>query len=210
MGFKSLPNLTEFYRFEKKSDLPVEDFVDLLERLLQSLFNKLPTQAGSGNSMTVQLQQLAGALKDQSVELLTFDDWLLTHSGESAALQAKNHRLARALAELELQGHTQNTEPLFEKARAIMSEPLAERRELLTDSLLIEAHYLCRSARERRDATQMLLKAIAGLEAFQSSEANAWRRRLRSAIENPSSKAVRELVAAAREWCAAELQGRPA
>ncbi len=181
-----------------------ETEVSRLEALLQDAFKKLPGQVESEERASAQQRKLADALKDPGAELLKFEDWLLARAGENADHKSKNDRLARALAELQLLAPAESAAPLFEKARQIVVEPSVERRVLLTDSLLIEADELCRSVRERKDGKQKLLQSIAALEPFRSAEADAWRQRLQSSIENPSPKAVVELVAAAQKWCEAE------
>jgi hypothetical protein len=133
----------------------------------------------------------------------TVADWLAAH-GEDAAQQLQQDRLARALAELELHAPAGEATALFAKARSIAQEPSAERRTVLTDSLLIEADELCRSLRQARKAGELLQETLALLEPFQSGEAEAWRQRLTAAATNPSPQAIRELAQAAQEWCTAE------
>lgn len=186
------------------NEKPDEAELSKLEALLRDTFKHLPGQVESEAMMTAQQQELATALRDPRANPLKFEDWLLARSGENAEHRNKNDRLARALAELELLAHAESAAPLLEKARRIASEPSVDRRELLTDSLLIEADELCRAVCERKDAKEKLLQSIAALEPFRSPEADAWRLRLHSAMENPSLKAVMELVAAAGKWCEAE------
>jgi hypothetical protein len=178
-----------------------ESELSRLESLLQRTLGKMPSQIASGNKVTDQQLELASALKDESAAPAKFEDWLAAHSGENHMHKAKNDRLARALAELELHSPGEVASHLYEKARLITTEPTADRRALLTDSLLIEAGELCQSVRELKEAKLNLKDAIAEIEPFQSPDANAWRQRLSAALDNPSSTAIRELATAARKWC---------
>jgi len=180
-----------------------EKEISSLEALLQNTFKNLPGQEPEP-AATAQQRELAKTLQDQSTRLVKFEDWLLARTGETADTRTKNDRLTRALAELEVLAPAESAAPLFEKARIIVAEISADRRVMLTDSLLIEADELCRSVREMKDAKRKLLESISAIEPFRSQEADAWRLRLRSALENPSPKAIVELVNAAQNWCEAE------
>lgn len=173
-----------------------------MEDLAQRCLAKLPAQQKP--DITAHQRELAAALNEHNGAPVKFDDWLKTQSGETAMHQAKNDRLSRALAELQLRAPAESVVPLLQKARAIADEASAERRLLLTDSLLIEADEHCRHLRERKRAKEQLSEVLADLEPFQTVEAAAWRQRLEVAAANPSLRAVGELVAAAKKWCAEE------
>ncbi len=184
----------------------IEDEAELsrLESIVQAAFCKLPAVEAPKPGSERQ-RELANALRSESSTPDTFQEWLATSSGEDAAQKVRGERLDRALAELELHAPPELAAPLFEKARLIAKEPSAERRVMLTDSLLLEADELCKGVREREQTKRQVREAIAGLVAFQSAEADAWRQRLTAALDNPSTIAVQELLAAAETWRAAEV-----
>ncbi len=175
-----------------------------LETLLQSAFSRLPSQGVPKDVENIQQRELAEALRTKNAAPQTVREWLSTRARENAANQTKNDRLARALAELELQAPAEMAAPLLEKARQVANEPAPDRRALLTDSLVIEADELCRSVRERAEALGQLRAAAAVLEPFQSAEADEWRQQLAAAGSNPSIFAIRQVAVAAQEWCTAE------
>lgn len=175
-----------------------------LEAIIQTAFSQLPKSSANADAASVQQRELAEALQSDSASPRTFHEWLAARAGEDAPQQARNDRLDRALAELELHASASLSAPLFEKARLIAAETEADRRALLTDSLLIEADALCRSVREREETSRLLREHLAALEPFQSTEAEAWRQRLTAAQDNPSPAAARELAAAAQAWLSAE------
>ncbi len=199
-----MPPSPELDEISRASNSAGETDLARLETLLQTAFSRLPSQGATEDAESISQRELAKALRTESAGPRTVHNWLSLRTGEDVEHQAKNDRLARALAELELQAPNGLAAPLLEKAHQIAVEPAADRRAMLTDSLLIEADELCRSVRERKDTMRQLHGAIAAIEPFQSAEADAWRERLTAAASNPSPSAIRELAAAAQEWCAAE------
>ena len=184
----------------------ITDEIELtrLEAILQKAYSELPAPSTDVDETSAQQRELAEALRSENVGPRTFQEWLASRSGEDAPQRARNDRLARALAELELHAPVGSSAPLNEKARLIAAETEPDRRAMLTDSLLLEADELCRSVREREETRRLLREHIAALEPFQSTEADAWRQRLTAALDNPSPVAARELAIAAHAWTAAE------
>ena len=200
-GSPAPPELDEVVRASSTTD---EAGLARLEAIIQTGFNQLPNHPVSGDNTSAQQHELVEALRSDSAGPRTFHEWLAQRAGEDAPEREKNDRFARARAELELHAPASLSAPLFDRARLIAAEANADHRALLTDSLLLEADELCRSVREREDTTRLLREHIAALEPFQCANADAWRKRLTAALDNPSPVAARELAAAAHAWTSAE------
>jgi len=91
----------------------------------------------------------------------------------------------------------------FSIARAVSSEPDRNRRELLTDSLVLQLSEYRRSQRLRIELKADLQEALAALEPFQSAEAAEWRMRIEHEASGEMAGAE-VLLAEVDAWCAAE------
>jgi hypothetical protein len=207
---RSAPDLEAFLSAVDPADREAPDAgLDRIEAMLQAaLWNTPVTEAGRAPAASAEQEQLAHALREDpsAGAPRTVATWLAAHLDEDnpGARQTAHDRLARALAELELRAPPALSAPLLAKARSIAREASGERRDLLTDSLLLEADELCRARRERETIERQLREELDAFAAFTSTEANAWRERLTAALENPASAAVRELIQAAETWRLAE------
>jgi hypothetical protein len=115
----------------------------------------------------------------------------------------KDDRLTNLMAEIEAWGEPSDLAPFLDRARAIPSEPDRNRRELLTDSLVLQLSEYRRSQRRRIELKARLQEALAVLEPFRSAEAAEWRVRVEREGSGEMSGAE-ALVAEVEAWCAAE------
>ena len=93
--------------------------------------------------------------------------------------------------------------PFLGRARAIPSESDRNRRELLTDSLVLDLSEHRRSQRRRIELKAHLEEALAALAPFRSVEAAEWRMRVEREASGEMAGAA-TLVAEVEAWCAAE------
>lgn len=128
-------------------------------------------------------------------------DWLAAQAG--SAKPDKDHRLTNLLAEIEAWGEPADLAAFLDRARAIPSESDRNRRELLTDSLVLDLSEYRRSQRRRIELNARLQEALAALEPFRSPEAAEWRMRVGRETLGEMSGAE-ALVAEVDAWCAAE------
>jgi hypothetical protein len=156
--------------------------------------------AREGKERQERLVKLAAEFRGSATPI-TLRAWLAAQAG--GARPDKDDRLTNLLAEVEAWGEPDDLAPFLDRARLIPLEPDKGRRELLTDSLILELSEYRRSQRRRTELKHRLQEALAVLEPFRSAEAAAWRMRVEREASGGMGGAE-ALVAEVEAWCAAE------
>jgi hypothetical protein len=137
-------------------------------------------------SMTPLQKELSKKLAEGE-KLQTLADWKVHH--EDAKSLEKDHRLDRLIAELEATEDKSSVKPFLDRIASISQESSANRRSLLTDSLILDlvAHSNERKAKDKAIASMREIRSE--LHRLKSKQAKDLEALLTRAIdaEDPSS-----------------------
>lgn len=179
-----------------------------LEAGIQSAFARAAELQGARKSAEEAklLAKLAAEFGQEGETRQSLRDWIATKAGAKASYYEKEDRLAALLAEVEVWGEDDAIIPLLDRARAISLEPVGDRRELLTDSLILDLVEYRKAQRRRNELTHRLREALASLEPFKSPEADALRGRIERELQSSSLVSAESLAVEVEAWCDQEAK----
>lgn len=179
-----------------------------LEAGIQGAFARAAELRGArkGAEEAKLLAKFAAEFAQQGETRQSLRDWMAAKAGAKASYYEKEDRLATLLAEVEAWGEDDAIVPLLDRARAISLEPVGDRRELLTDSLILDLAEYRKAQRRRNELTHRLQEALASLEPFQSPEADALRGRIEQELQSSSLLSAESLAAEVEAWCDQEAK----
>lgn len=176
--------------------------LDELSRIVETAFRALRESEKTPES-TKEMRELAARLGAGEAHI-SFAEW----AASKQAGDAKDQRLDRLLAEVEvLQGGS--AQGFAERISAISAEESANRRTLLTDSLILDVAAHVKMLRSHDAGISAMKEARAGLLG-DSAEINSIRHQLDAAISEQRFIDADRLVAAARLAMSAETSAMAA
>jgi hypothetical protein len=185
-----------------------EEQLARLENAVQATFGRL-AQARSGSEaarVSERQRVIAERFKLEGARPLSLSEWVHAQSGLGGQTRDKDNRLTALLAEVEAWDEAEAIAAFLDRAKVISVEAQPDRRELLTDSLILDLSEF-RNARYRaEELISRVRKALAMLEPFQSEAANAFRARLEGTLASNRADSAQEIAAAAESWCAEEAK----
>jgi hypothetical protein len=125
----------------------------------------------------------------------SFPEWLVAHSSKA---DQRDSRLDKLMAELETAEDAELVQPFRQRAAAIAVESSAQRRALLTDSLVLELSE--RSRRRRADdiCVERLREVHAGLRILGAPEARAIESQVASMLQSLKLETAQDLIVRAQ------------
>jgi ribosomal protein S18 len=164
------------------------------------------TQARRDAGREARLAELAATFKSAGSSPQAIREWLEANAGANNRQREQNDRLAALLAEVEAWDDGEGVAPFVDRARAISAEPAGDRRELLTDSLVLDLAEHRKKQRRNRELAGRLREALAILEPYQSASANEFRRRLEQALTSGTLVTADHVAAEVEAWCTEEAR----
>jgi hypothetical protein len=179
-----------------------------LEAGVQKAFSRAAEVRGARKSAedAKVLAKLAAEFGQEGQARQSLRDWIVAKAGAKAGYREKEDRLAALLAEVEAWGEDDAIVSFLDRARAISLEAAGDRRELLTDSLILELAEYRKVQRRRNELADRLREALASLEPFNSPEADALRSRIEQELRSGSLLSAEPLAAEVEAWCDREAK----
>jgi hypothetical protein len=177
----------------KRASFADERDLAAMQTVLNENYAIIIASRQSPSTSKAQLE-LARRLRSDEISQ-TFPEWLAMHS---ATIDKRDVRLDTLMAEIETLDDPDTAQPFKERVAAIAAEGSAERRALLTDSLVLDLSE--RSRRRRADVVRAgnLREVQTGLRALGTPETRAMEAQIDSMLQSAVLSGADELVTQAQ------------
>jgi hypothetical protein len=185
-----------------------EEELARLENAVQATFGTVAQsrRRSAAGQISERQREIAGRFKPDGARPLSLDEWVDAQSGLSGQAREKINRLTALLAQIEAWDEGQAVTTFLDRARVISVEAHPDRRELLTDSLILDLSEFRNARRKAEELVDRVRKALAMLEPFESDTANEFRTRLEETLSLGGGDSAEDIAAAAESWCAGEAK----
>ncbi len=169
-----------------------EEELASMNATLSRILTEYTMSSSDQKSMTPLQKELSKKLAEGE-KLQTLADWKVHH--EDAKSLEKDHRLDRLIAELEATEDKSSVKPFLDRIASISKESSANRRSLLTDSLILDlvAHSNERKAKEKAIASMREIRSeLHRLKSKQAKDLESLLTRAIDAEDSSSSKLLHD------------------
>jgi hypothetical protein len=179
-----------------------------LENAVQATFGvvALARSRSAAGQVRERQREIAERFKPDGTRPLSLEEWVDAQSRISGQAPEKTNRLDALLAEVEAWDEGEAVATFLNRAKVISMEAQPDRRELLTDSLILDLSEFRTARRRAGDLVGRIRKALAMLEPFDSETANEFRARLEQTLSSGGEDGADDVAAAAESWCAEEAK----
>ena len=167
-----------------------EEELTSMNAALSRMLTEYTMSSSDQESMTPLQKELSKKLAEGE-KLQTLADWKVHH--EDTKSLEKDHRLDKLIAELETTEDTSSIRPFLDRIASISKESSANRKSLLTDSLILDLTAYSNERKTKEKAIASMQEIRSELHRFKSKEAKDLEFLLSKAIDAEDSSSSKML-----------------